>query len=99
MSMNQSKKYIIKARNDLLNWPETRALAKATAVNIAKFIYKKILMYHSYSLKIMIDGKLKNKNIVNVLLKYYKVKQIQITAYHSQVNEMIEIDHRSIANM
>jgi len=56
-------------------------------------------MCHSCSLKIVIDEELKNKNIVNVLLKHYKVKQIQIITYHSQTNRMIEIDHRSIVNM
>ena len=55
-------------------------------------------MHHSCLLKIIIDKRLKNKNIVNVLLKHYKIKQIQITAYHSQINEMIEIDYRSIVN-
>jgi len=98
MPMNQGKKYIIEARDDLSGWPEARALAKATAANVAKFIYEEILMRHSCPLKIVVDGGPENKDIVDVLLKRYKVKRIQITAYHPQANGMIEVGHRPIAN-
>ena len=97
--MNQGKKYIVKARDDLSGWPEARALANADAASVAKFTYEKILMCHSCSMKIVVDGGPKNKEIMEVLLKKYKVKHIQISPYHAQANGMIKVGHRPIANM
>jgi hypothetical protein len=52
------------ARNDLSSWLEGRALAKADAASIAKFIWEDIVYRYEIFSKLMINRGLKNKAII-----------------------------------
>ena len=42
------------------------------------------------------DEGLENKREIEELLKQYEVRKMTVSAYHSQINEMIEQRHMSI---
>lgn len=46
----------------------------------------------------VIDGGSKNKDIVAELAERYRVKLLMVSAYHLQVNKIIECDYKPIVN-
>jgi hypothetical protein len=45
-----------------------------------------------------VNDELKNKNAVIELTNRYEIKRVVVFEYHSQVNEMIEREHKSLIN-
>jgi len=93
---DNGKNFFVMARDDLSGWPEGRALAKADAASIAKFIWEDIVCRHGIFGKLVIDGGPENKAVVEEFTRRYGIKRVQISAYNSKGNGMIERGHKAI---
>ncbi len=49
-------------------------------------------------MKLVCDSDSENKDVIKILMKKYGICQIVILPYNLQVNEMIEVRHRSITD-
>jgi hypothetical protein len=45
------------------------------------------------------NEELKNKEIVEMLLKKYKIKRVMMLTYHSQMNDLVKKDHTAVVNV
>jgi hypothetical protein len=45
------------------------------------------------------NEELKNKEIVKVLIKKYKIKRVMMSTYHSQTNDLVKRDHTAVVNV
>ena len=61
---------------------EARPLTSATSLNVAKFIYNDIFTRYRVIKRLVIDGGPENKDIVEKLAEDFRVKRVQISAYH-----------------
>ena len=91
-------KYIVFARDDLSGWVEGRALTAANSKNVAKFLYEDVISRHGCPMKIVVDGGSENKGFVEELLDCFRVRRIEISAYHPQSNGLVERGHAPIVN-
>src|SRR5579862_3314307 len=91
-------KYTVFTQDDLFGWSEGCAIKERNSRNIAKFIYEDIICRHGCPLKIVMDGGSENKKLTKTLLEDYKIKQINISAYHPQSNGLVERGHDAITN-
>ena len=71
-------------------------LSNATAEAVVKFLYQNIFCHHDYLQRFIMNGGSENKKKVEKFLKQYEVQKVTVSAYHSQINEMIEQGHTSI---
>ena len=90
------KNYLVVGRDDLSRWVEARALANATSIAVAKFIWEDIVCRHGCFGRLVVDGGPENKKHVVAFVKKYRIKQVQISAYHQQANGMVERGHNPI---
>ena len=58
-----------------------------------KFIYEEIFCRHDCIEKMMFDDGSENQKWVNVLIEKYKIRKMIVSAYHFEVNGMIEKKH------
>ncbi len=49
-------------------------------------------------MKLVCDNDSENKDVIKILMKKYRICQVITLLYNLQVNEMIEVKHRSIAD-
>ncbi len=98
MSSNKEKHYLIVARDDFFEWAETRALFEAKAWRMTKFLWKDVICKHDCFEKLTINDDSENKKILEKLVKRYRIKKMITSNYHSQINEMIKRDHKSLFN-
>ena len=91
-------KNIVVAREDLSVWPEARALRKATAQAMADFLREEIFARHGYPTTIFVDGGFDNKGVVDVVCNLYSIKKHTVTAYHPQVNGIVERGHKQLVD-
>jgi L-2-hydroxyglutarate oxidase LhgO len=84
------------AREDLSGWPEARALAKAMSEAIAKFLWEEVVSRHSCFGKLIVNRGPENKDYLEAFVQRYGINRVQVSAYHPQVNGMVERGHRSI---
>ncbi len=96
MSSNKEKHYLIVARDDFFEWAKTRALSEAKAWRVTKFLWKDVICRHDCFEKLTINDDLENKEILEKLVKRYRIKKMITSNYHSQINEMIKRDHKSL---
>jgi len=45
------------------------------------------------------NEKLKNKEIVETLIKKYKIKRVMMSTYHSQINDLVKRNHTAVVNV
>jgi len=45
------------------------------------------------------NEELKNKEIVEMLIKKYKIKRVMMLTYHSQMNDLVKKDHTAVVNV
>ena len=96
MKPAQGKGILVMARDSLSGWPEGRALVAANARSVAKFIWEDIICRHGCPGRIIMDGGPENKEVAEELLNRYRIRKIEISAYHPQANGMVETGHRPI---
>ncbi len=96
MSSNKEKHYLIVARDDFFEWAEARVLSEAKAWRMTKFLWEDVICRHDCFEKLIVNDESENKEILDELVKRYRIKKMITSDYHSQVNEMIERDHKSL---
>jgi len=45
------------------------------------------------------NEELKNKKIIEMLIKKYKIKQMMMLTYYSQMNDFVKRDHTTVVNV
>ena len=90
--------FIVFARDDLSGWIEGRAIAKADSASVAKFLYEDVIYRHGYPKSVVIDNGPENQGVTEDLLKYHRIKNIRISAYHPQSNALVERGHADFIN-
>jgi hypothetical protein len=98
MSSNKEKHYLIVVRDDFFEWTETRALFEAKTWRIIKFFWKDVICKHDCFEKLTINDDAENKEILEKLIKRYRIKKMITSNYHFQINEMIKRDHKSLSD-
>ncbi len=96
MSSNKEKHYLIVVRDDFFEWAETRALFETKAWRMTKFLWKNVICRHDCFEKLTINDDSENKKILEKFVKRYRIKKMITSDYHSQINEMIKRDHKSL---
>ena len=96
--LSEGYKYAVFARDDLSGWSEGRALMEANSKSVAKFLFEDVICRHGCPQRIVMDGGSENKKVTKALLKHYRIKQIDISAYHPQSNGLVERGHDTIVN-
>ena len=91
-------RFIVFARDDLSGWVEGRAIDKANAKNVAKFLYEEVICRHGCPAVVVLDRGSENLNIAKELLEAYKIDRIATSAYHPQANGLVERGHDPIVN-
>jgi len=99
MFSSEEKCYIVLTKDDFLKWIEERALRAATSKAITKFLWKDVICRHDCSKRFVMNEKLKNKEIVETLIKKYKIKRVMMSTYHSQMNDLVKKDHTAVVNV
>ena len=97
MPTDGGKKALVVAREDLSGWPEAKALANATAEEIATFLWEEVVCRHGVFGRLVIDGGPENQGVTVAFTNKYGIERVQISAYNSKANGMVERGHRSIS--
>src|SRR6266511_1288335 len=88
---SRGNKYIVVAIDYFTKYSEARALANANARNVANFLYENIICRHGYSGKIISDrGTHFNNQVIENLLKRFKIRHNLSTPYHPKTNGLVE---------
>src|SRR6266498_1093517 len=88
---SRGNKYIVVAIDYFTKYPEARALANANARNIANFLYEDIICRHGCLRKIISDrGTYFNNQVIENLLKRFKIRHNLLTSYHPKTNGLVE---------
>ncbi len=96
MLSNKEKHYLIVARDDFFEWAEARVLSEAKAWRMTKFLWKNVICRHDCFEKLIVNDESENKVIVDEFVQRYRIKKMITSSYHSQINEMIKRDHKSL---
>src|SRR6266496_6627255 len=88
---SQGNKYIVVAINYFTKYPETRVLINANAKSVANFIYEDIICRHGCPRKIISDREIYfNNQVIENLLKRFKIRHNFLTPYHPKTNGLVE---------
>ena len=90
--------FIVFARDDLSGWVEGRAIKSANSESVAKFLYEDVICRHGCPQRIVLDGGKENLDLTKDLLEHYRIKRLDISAYHPQSNGLVERGHSSVVN-
>jgi hypothetical protein len=87
----RGNRYIIVAVDMFTKWPEARAVAEATASQVALFLYEEIICRHGCPMKILSDrGSHFNNVMIKELMDKFGIKHHNSTPYHPQTNGQVE---------
>ena len=90
-------KYILVATDYLTKWPEAKAMREATAENVVKFIYKRIICRHGCPKIILSDRGTHFRNkVVDGLCEKFRIKHKLSSPYHPQTNGLVERFNRTL---
>ncbi len=88
---SRENKYIVVAIDYFTKYPEARVLTNANAKSVANFIYEDIICRHGCSRKILSDrGSYFNNQVIEKLLKRFKIRHNLSTPYHPKTNELVK---------
>jgi hypothetical protein len=96
MSSNKEKHYLIVVRDDFFDWTKTRALFKTKAWRMTKFLWKNVICRHDCFEKLTVNDESENKENFDELVQRYRIKKMITSNYHSQTNEMIKRNQKSL---
>jgi DNA-directed RNA polymerase subunit N (RpoN/RPB10) len=57
-----------------------------------------VICKHDCFEKLTANDESENKEILDELVQRYRIKKMITSSYHSQINEMIKRDHRSLSD-
>ena len=87
----KGNRYIVVAMDYFTKWPEARALQRATAKEVATFIYEDIICRHGCPKRILTDrGTHFNNRMVKELVEKFEFKHGFSTPYHPKTNGLVE---------
>jgi hypothetical protein len=90
-------KYILVVTDYLTKWPEAGAMNEATAENVVKFIYEKIICKHGCPKIILSDRGTHFRNkLVDGLCEKFRIKHKLSSPYHPQTNGLVERFNRTL---
>jgi hypothetical protein len=89
-------RYIVQARCSLTAWPEWRALRTETGRTLGAFLFEEILCRWGAVEEIVTDNGTAYVAALDWLAKRYDIRHIQISAYNSRANGIVERQHRTI---
>jgi len=96
MPLSQGHKYIIQARDSLTGWPEWKTLTHETSRIIGQFIFDEILCHWDRLKEIVMDNETLFVAALDWIAEHYHIRYIQILAYNSQSNRVVEMIYRTI---
>jgi hypothetical protein len=96
MLSNKKKHYLIVAHDDFFEWAKARVLFEAKAWRMTKFLWKNVICKHDCFEKLIVNDESENKEILDELVQWYRIKKMITSNYHSQINEMIKRNHKSL---
>ena len=77
----RGKHYIVMARDDFSGWVEGRALGKATAQNVARFLWEDVICRHGCFGKLIVDGG--PENVIELANRYGIKRVVVVRMYKS----------------
>ena len=89
-------RYIVQAQCSPTAWPEWHALCVETAHTLAAFIFKDILCRWGAVEEIVTDNGTAFVAALDLLADHYGIRHIQISAYNSRANGIVEWQHHTI---
>ena len=98
MLLCQGKHYLIAACEDFSGWIEVRALSKASATQVAQFLWKDVICWHGVFERLIVDGGGENKAEVIELTQRLEIKRLVVSTFHPQANRMVEQGHKPIVD-
>ena len=94
----QGKHYLVAARKDFSGWVKVRALSKASATQVAWFLWEDIKSRHRMFGRLIVDSKGENKTEVIELTQCLRIKCLVISVFYFQANRMVEQGHKPIVD-
>lgn len=96
MPKAHGKTQIVAARDDLSGYIEARMLGKATAKNVASFIWEDIICrWGTIEVLTSDNGSEFIGEAVHILMDTYGIEQIRISPYNSRASGVVERGHRT----
>jgi len=89
-------RYIVQGPLLVTAWPEWRALRVETGRTLAAFIFEELLCRWGAMEEIVTDNGAAFMAALEVLADRYGIRHIQISAYNSRANGVVERQHRTI---
>ena len=86
-------KYIVAAKDDLSGASEGRALKKATAKSMSKFLWEEVFCRYGAVGQITTDNGAEVQGAVTELMDRWNIPHIKISAYNSKANGVVERGH------
>ena len=86
-------KYIVAAKDDLSGASEGRALKKATAKSMSKFLWEEVFCRYGVVGQITTDNGAEVQGAVTDLMDRWNIPHIKISAYNSKANGVVERGH------
>ena len=81
--MKKENRYIVTAMDYFTKWPIVKAIKKATAKTVSKFIYKKIICEHRYPQVLQSDREIHFINkVIQDFSEKFRIKHRLSTPYH-----------------
>lgn len=90
-------KFLVVVRDDLSGWIEAKALRNANSKEVARFLWEDVICRHGCFGRMIVDGGLENKDLVEDLAARYGIKRV-LVSYHPQANTMVERGHKPVVD-